>query len=123
MTDEIKNPTNFSYGSVKLANWLKRKYPTYHNIISYVFTEKDIEEYIKKNKYQLAILLENNDNYKKGTLFLVKKSGNCVEDSQTFVWDGTYDIYGLFYCDKPHTPSGYHHKYILPDTKYEILGD
>ncbi len=101
---------------MKITKWLERKYPNYHKIISLIFSEHEIEKWIKDSKYQLAVLIKNVGIYKTGTLFLVKKSGHIEENG----WDGTYDIYGLFNCGTEITESGYNHVFMPEDSYYII---
>lgn len=102
---------------MNLDKWLKRKYPNYYKIINTLFTKTDIKEYLKEYEYDLAILIKDVGDYKKGTIFLCKKRGH-MEGSY---WDGTYDIYGLFCCGKKITSSGYNHISVYSEDHYMIL--
>jgi len=103
-----------------IKKWIKRKYPKYHKLITIIFDYDKISVYIKNNKYQFAVLIKDIGIYKKGTLFLVKRSGHFEEEN---AWDGTYDIYGLFYCGQKVTASGYHHISIFSEDYYMILDE
>jgi hypothetical protein len=102
---------------MNINKWIIRRYPKYHKLISLIFSEDKIKNYIKEYKFELAILLKDFDIYKTGTLFLVKKSGHMEENG----WDGTYDIYGLFNCGEKVTSSGYHHISIYDESYYHII--
>lgn len=106
---------------MKTENWLKRKYPNIGDIIMKIFGEDNVRIYMKNDKYKPAILIKDTEYNKKGTLFLVKKSGHMIEER---VWDGTYDIYGIFYCGegKKITGSGYLHTYMYEEY-YVLLND
>ena len=108
---------------MKIQNWLKKQYPYFYRLINTLFTEDIIEDYLKRQKYELAVLKRkvccDGSNYIIGTIFLVKKKG----DMSNGTWDGTYSSYGLFNSDKSITSSGYHH--VLLDSKdcFEVLRD
>ena len=104
---------------MNINKWIMRRYPKYHKLISLIFSENKIKDYLKEYKFELAVLLKDFNIYKTGTLFLVKKSGHMEENG----WDGTYDIYGLFNCGEKVTSSGYHHISIYNQSYYHIIND
>lgn len=96
--------------------WLKKRYPIHHKMISIIFTEDIIKKYLKEYNYKLAILEKKCNIFEKGTLFLVKRLGHMGESG----WDGTHDIYGLFYSPN-YTASGYNHTDIFSEDYYHII--
>lgn len=95
---------------MRLNKWLKRKFPNHHHLISALYDDATILNYLKFKEYSLAILTNDISDHQKGKLFLVKKSRHMIENIEDVpYWDGTYDIYGLLTCKKNFTTSGYHH--------------
>ena len=92
--------------------WAKRKYPkTYKKIIPFIDYEKKIK------KYKVGRLLEdlnNSEFYKKGTIFLYRKT-NPINDYNY------PDIYTIFKCiDSKITFSGFHSFLVYPLNFEEI---
>lgn len=98
---------------MKNDKWAKRKYPnTYKEILPFINYDKDLK------KYKVGRLLEDlkiEELYKKGTIFLYRKT-NPINDYNY------PDIYVIFKCiDQKITFSGFHSFMVSPLNFEEII--
>ncbi len=115
---------------MKDKNWVKKHYPEHLDEIYRILTPDGVGEMRNGEYTRLGRLLNNNyHGYKKGTLFLWKRSKNYTdsydeEGRPTFgdiKWDGTFDEHCLFKCKDGVTFSGFHSVYLTGDNWEEVV--